>query len=322
VIKKHCSLLSLFAVLYGCITIVSVYAQPLYFLFDLFAEFRTQLVLFGAIFAGVCLIKRNCVASIIAVMAVALNTQDFVKIYDNQASTVEYIMPQPPSLRLMHFNVYAYNTDYAAVQAEIERNNPDVLFMVEATTPLQDQLKAINEQYPYRFPKMGENWNQFLFFSKIPIVSAKIVRFPKVGNRLLHVVLQGKKGVFHFVGVHTPSPTNATRMRDRDRHLGVIANYVATLKEPVIVAGDHNATPFAKAFRDYISQSGLRNTQLQLLPYFSWSCDVPPFLRIPIDQVLVSPTIGVVDKKVGNCVGSDHLPIIVDVVLLPTQENF
>ncbi len=311
-IKKHCSLLSVLAVLYGCITIVSVYAQPLYFLFDLFAEFRTQLVLFGAIFACVCLLQKKCVASIIAVMAVALNTYDFVKIYDNQAT---HVAPQQNALRVMHFNVYAYNTDYAAVQAEIERNNPDVLFMVEATTPLQDQLKAINEQYPYRFPKMGENWNQFLFFSKVPIVSAKIVRFPKVGNRLLHVVLQGDKGVFNFIGVHTPSPTNATRMRDRDRHLGIIANYVANLKEPVLLAGDHNTTPFVRAFRDYIAHSGLRNTQMQLLPYFSWSCDLPAFLRIPIDQVLVSPDIAVVDKKIGNCAGSDHLPIIADVVI-------
>lgn len=314
-IRKRPSLLLLLAILYGIITLLSVYAQFVYFLFDLFAEFRTQLVFFGALFAGVCFVKKHCFASIIAVMAVALNTQDFVKIYDNQASTVEHIIPQRPDLRLMHFNVYAYNVKYTAVQAEIERHNPDILFMVEATTPLQNQLQAINQQYPYRFPKMGENWNQFLFFSKIPIVSAKIVRFPKVGNRLLHVVLQGDKGVFNFIGVHTPSPTNATRMRDRNKHLGVIATFVANLKEPVLLAGDHNTTPFVRAFRDYIAQSGLRNTQMQLLPYFSWSCDLPALLRIPIDQVLVSPDIAVVDKKIGNCAGSDHLPIIADVVI-------
>ena len=309
--KKNLSLLLCLAIAYFLITILSIYAQPVYFLFDLFAEFRTQLVLFGVLFAAVCLVKKRCVASIIAVMAVALNTQDFIKIYDSQAQQAQV---SKGDLRLMHFNVYAYNTEYALIQTEIEKHNPDILFMVEATAPLQNQLQAINTNYPYRFPKMGENWNQFLFFSKIPIASAKIVRFPNVGNRLLHVVLQGDTGIFNFIGVHTPSPTNATRMRDRDKHLDVIAGYAASLKEPVIIAGDHNATPFAQAFRNYVTNAGVHNTQMRLLPYFSWSCDFPTFLRIPIDQVLVSKNIAVVDKKAGDCAGSDHAPIIADLV--------
>ncbi len=311
-VKKHTRWLLLLAIVYLFVTMASVYAQSAYFLFDLFAEFRVALMWGGMLFAGICFARKACIPSIIAVMALALNTQDFIKIYPNQA---EKIAPQAQFTRLMHFNVYAYNVEYAAIQAEIARQNPDLLFLVEAGTPLQEQLQSLKTTYPYQYPALGENWNQFLFYSKIPIVSAKIVRFPKVGNRLLHVVLQGKNGPFNFIGVHTPSPTNAIRMRDRNNHLAVIATYARGLKDPVLLAGDHNATPFTEIFRNYVGTAGLRNTQLRLLPYFSWSCDFPMAFRIPIDQILVSPTIKVIDKHVGHCAGSDHLPVIADVVL-------
>lgn len=40
-------------------------------------------------------------------------------------------------------------------------------------------------------------------------------------------------------------------------------------------------------------------------------------LRIPIDHVLVACAIGVDDRRIGPEVGSDHLPVITDLVVPP-----
>jgi hypothetical protein len=40
-----------------------------------------------------------------------------------------------------------------------------------------------------------------------------------------------------------------------------------------------------------------------------------PVLRIPIDHCLVSPDIGVLTMRTGRHIGSDHLPIIIDMVM-------
>ena len=38
-------------------------------------------------------------------------------------------------------------------------------------------------------------------------------------------------------------------------------------------------------------------------------------MRIPIDHLLASCSIGVRDRRIGRDVGSDHLPVVVDLVV-------
>ena len=63
-------------------------------------------------------------------------------------------------------------------------------------------------------------------------------------------------------------------------------------------------------------QTGLDNARkgFGLLP--TWPAFMPwPFLRIPIDHCLVSPDIRVIRMRTGRTIGSDHLPIIVDMAI-------
>jgi endonuclease/exonuclease/phosphatase family metal-dependent hydrolase len=66
--------------------------------------------------------------------------------------------------------------------------------------------------------------------------------------------------------------------------------------------------------RDTLQASGLISARrgFGILP--SWPTQ-RPVLVIPIDHVLVSSEIGVVDFRVGKGTGSDHLPVTVDLVL-------
>lgn len=335
-------------ILYLLLTLLSLYAQPYWFGFDLLAQFRAQFLAGGAVLAMLMiawrLVYRNSAdkrvaqpvlpanageqpspvsrqrlfakTTIIMVMVVglALNAYDYRQIFINQAPLVP---PQPDrQIRLLQHNVFVYNTDYAAVKKQIVRENPDIIFFVEATTPLQETLEDLKSLYPYSFPNKGENWNQFFFLSKIPMKSAKIERFKTVPNRLFDATLERDGKEFHFIGIHTPSPTNSTRTRDRNLHFQAIAAYVTGLgNATVILAGDHNCAPFAKAFQGYVNATGLRNTQEQLLPYGSWPAWLPAFLRAAIDNILVSKDIGVVHKRIGEGEGSDHLAVVTDLVL-------
>ena len=100
----------------------------------------------------------------------------------------------------------------------------------------------------------------------------------------------------------------------RDGQFRSLAKFVRTLTEPVILMGDLNATPFSPAFVDFLRASRLRDSRLGYGNQATW----PAALRragIAIDHCLVSPQVQVTGRQIGGDVGSDHLPVIVDLSL-------
>jgi endonuclease/exonuclease/phosphatase (EEP) superfamily protein YafD len=82
----------------------------------------------------------------------------------------------------------------------------------------------------------------------------------------------------------------------------------AAESRPVIVAGDLNATPWSHGFRQLVRLRGLCDSAVGRGVQATWNAHrwVP---RIPIDHVVVSPEVRVMDRRVGPDVGSDHLPV-------------
>jgi endonuclease/exonuclease/phosphatase (EEP) superfamily protein YafD len=85
------------------------------------------------------------------------------------------------------------------------------------------------------------------------------------------------------------------------------------LPEPKICVGDLNASLWSPVYLDFAKQTKLTNVRqgFGLLPTwptfmgFNW-------LMIPIDHCLVSSDICVVNAQTGERIGSDHLPLIVE----------
>ena len=71
-------------------------------------------------------------------------------------------------------------------------------------------------------------------------------------------------------------------------------------------------------YRDLIDTTGLINVRdgFGVLPSFPMDSYSP--LRVPIGHCLVSEDIGVIDCRLGEATGSDHAPLIVE-LLIPTD---
>lgn len=89
-----------------------------------------------------------------------------------------------------------------------------------------------------------------------------------------------------LLGTHPLPPGSAEYARLRNDQLRAIATKVQASKGLTIVLGDLNATPWWPAYL--------------------------PIGRIPLDHCLVSPSIYVINKQLGPNVGSDHLPVVID----------
>jgi endonuclease/exonuclease/phosphatase (EEP) superfamily protein YafD len=78
-----------------------------------------------------------------------------------------------------------------------------------------------------------------------------------------------------------------------------------------VVAGDLNMSPWSPFFRRFMKKSGLKDSEDSFGFQPTWPT-YQPILYLPLDHVLVSRDIAIVDRRIGAKVGSDHLPVVVD----------
>ena len=121
-----------------------------------------------------------------------------------------------------------------------------------------------------------------------------------------------------MLAVHPLSPGGPNRNQVRDRHLAFAADWAADADGVrTIVAGDMNATPWSHAFRAVLRAGDLENSQRGYGLELSFPTNASPIFQVPIDHVLVSECVGIGKRQIGPDLGSDHRPVIVDLVLRP-----
>lgn len=116
-----------------------------------------------------------------------------------------------------------------------------------------------------------------------------------------------------IVVAHPMPPVSRAGAAQQARMLDALAARVRG-GAPLVLAGDLNAAPWSRPFARFLAATGLRDTRAGFgvqatFPASSW------LLRIPLDHVLVSPGIGVTRRRVERDVGSDHLPVYIELAL-------
>jgi len=117
--------------------------------------------------------------------------------------------------------------------------------------------------------------------------------------------------------IHPLPPISAAALAAQVATLDAAADRVAALAMPVLVLGDFNATPWSQPFHRFQARTGLCDSRAG----FGFAPSFPAAsaaLRIPIDHLLASCEIGVRDRRVERDVGSDHLPVVLDLVIPAT----
>lgn len=218
------------------------------------------------------------------------------------------------TVRVLTFNVHSSNDAYPAVVDYIRRTDPDVVFLHEATRLWEEALADAGLGYEL-VPGRGG-----LIFGTLALVPpgarSRSLGFGVEGRRAVEVVVPGPGGgELSLLGIHPVSPVSEHRSRLRDEQLGFAAEWAAGRPGPVVVAGDLNATPWSAAFRRFEARSGLVSSQRGFGIQATFPADANPVVRIPIDHVFVSPDLRVADRRLGPALGSDHFPVVVDIVV-------
>ena len=222
-------------------------------------------------------------------------------------------------LRVMSVNVRTENQRYDLVIASINKYRPGLLVLEEVNERWLNQLAGLREDFRHAIEQPRHDNFGIALFSRLPLNSNKIVYLgdTEAPSVTAQIDVGGRR--LTVLGTHPQPPGNLENFRLRNEQLGEVAKFVRSQTNPVIVLGDLNATPWSYYFQRLVRESGLLDSSKGRGIHATWPAALFP-LGIPIDHCLVSPEIGVVNRTTGNNVGSDHLPIVVDLDL-PTSNS-
>lgn len=224
--------------------------------------------------------------------------------------------PQPGpadgvALHVLVLNVHTESSSFGRVRQLIADEQPDIVGLLEVDQRWIDGVAPALAGYTGRIEApRGDNFGIALYARGQLAGSAE-----QLGSSLPSVVaeLSIRDAQLRVILVHPPPPVSSGNLAEQYTEVAAIARRVAG-REPTILMGDFNTTPWSKPFVELVARSGLCDSRagFGIQPSFPTASAV---LRIPIDHLLASCAIGVRDRRIGRDVGSDHLPVILDLAI-------
>lgn len=294
-----------------------------WWLFELTTHFRLQLAVVMAPTAAILLLFRRSIWS----WAFALFTCAAVW----SVAEIAFSPSQPAGgherLRILTANVLLTNSQLDPFLQLVERVNPDVLVIVEYTPAWDKQREKWSPEFPHSERHPRKHGFGIAVFSKKPLlnvsaesllsnVDAPQISFDVVLDRTS--VNLDRKSV-NITAVHAVSPLSQFRFFARNDQLAALALKLKERSHTKVVVGDFNSTTWSPYLRQFLRETGLRDSRQgtglwPTWPQFCWP------LMIPIDHAFVSDDVHVHRRWVESDIGSDHFPIVVDISLSPNSE--
>jgi endonuclease/exonuclease/phosphatase (EEP) superfamily protein YafD len=281
-------------------------------LFELNSHFKLQYMLIGiSIFIFFALVRSKKIWLLVSAFCIIINLAEIVPWYFPAPAFAGAAPGQ--HLRILHSNVLTSNRRYADVISLVKREQPDIAVFVEVSTAWALELAVLSEMFPYSSQHQESEVYGSAIYSKLPLENASVKAFSQQRKSLsADVKFQGK--TISLLLVHPTVPIKQHSFIDRNQQLAAIGEYAAQVKNPLIVVGDFNTTMWSPFYKNMVKTGKLHNARsgFGILP--TWPTFMP-LLYIPIDHFLVSQEIGVLKIRTGRNVGSDHLPLITDLVI-------
>ena len=291
----------------ACLLVATVvgYGGGLALIADLLSHFRMQYFALGLLVLGGLVVSRSFRWAGVGAIVVLLNGLAVVPGYVGG----DGVVPAGQRVRVMILNAEQRNTEHALVRQLIERRAVDIAAVLEVNDAWAAALDGV---LPHEVVEAREDRFGLAIYSRWPLGQSRLVPSGASGRPTLVTTVEPHGGPpMTLVATHPPPPVSSDFFEERNTQLEALAR-VASEPDmgPVVLVGDLNTTHHSPHFGALLAAAGLRDARDGHGALPTWPAGLPSILRIPIDHVLVSEGIDVVDVSVGPPVGSDHRPLI------------
>lgn len=289
---------------------------------DLFAHFRYHYALGALLLAGAALALGRRVAGLAA--ACLVGAQIWAIAAPPRTPTVERA-DAGATLRVMSVNVLVVNPRQEAVIEAIERARPDIVALQEISRAWHPVIDRLAKRFPHVAPA---DWrtqpSDNILLSRHPIAESRMAMPPGTVRWFAHVeaTVDVRGAPIRVLAVHPPLPAGPRFTAIRQAHLDYYARVAVASELPLLIVGDFNITPYSPRFRALLRAGGLSYVHLGWAWPRSWpSASRGSYRRymrgFPIDHVLTSRHFAAAGARAAEDVGSDHYPVVADLVLRP-----
>lgn len=210
------------------------------------------------------------------------------------------------NVKIISANVLTRNDRYSAVLAMVEREKSDIVVLTETNSAWLKNLEPLKRDYPHRLMHPREDNFGLAVYSRLPFRAD------------VHTIGDGKLPLaeldfeaFKLLAAHPVPPVAEKNAVANALYLQEIAKISHASHQPVIVAGDLNATLWSPSLRPLYA-SGLKRINPAGVAY-TWPAQ-SFWLALQIDHFFAKG-IKAADFKVLDGIGSDHFPIQAEIAL-------
>lgn len=290
---------------------LATFADAMHRYLELFSHFRLQYFFVALLLALVLALMRARWWAVTLMLVTLINAAPLAPWYFTGTKTAP---PSNPTLTILQANVYGGNHRTQRLLDLIETEQPDVIFLQEVTDTWVAAMDQVADRYPYAHAIPRHDNFGIAVYSRQPWLNIEVIESPPRALPSLLLRLPFHNTVASFVTTHPVPPIGADWYKARNQQLESIAELMASLDGPKVLVGDLNISMWAHHYEPLVATTGLRNARygFGILP--TWPKNLP-IAAIPIDHCLISDEFAVQDIRVGDSIGSDHLPMIIELAL-------
>jgi endonuclease/exonuclease/phosphatase (EEP) superfamily protein YafD len=294
-----------------CLATVAGFLGRYWWILDLASHFRAQYFVILGVSAIVFLLDRRFAPGIFAAIFSLVNLGSLLPFYRKQTRNT----PKEKAYRVLLSNVLRINQSYDRLNQLVRASDPDLIALIEISQEWMQALAPIRADYPYEKCVVRSDDYGLAVLSRIPFKNTEIQYFGGSDRPSIVACLELDGRNLTVVITHPPPPKSKAEAQARNLQFGEIAEYAACHDSNLMLMGDLNITPWSPYFRGLLREGKFNDSRVGFGLQPSWPTGIP-FLRIPIDHILVSAGFSLYERKLGPKIGSDHFPVILDFSLM------
>lgn len=228
--------------------------------------------------------------------------------------------PLSDRLRIVVSNVRMDNRRHDRWLATIRAEHPDLIVVVEIDSRWQYSLRALESDYPHRLLLPQDNTYGLALYSRLPLLDREVRHLVEQDVPSLFATVRLRSGrCVRCVALHPrpPRPDIAQDSDFRDAELARAADVVRKPAPlPLVVVGDLNDVAWSHTTHRFQRLARVLDPRIGRGLFATFHAE-HRFFRYPLDHVFHSNDFDLVELRRLPYVGSDHFPILIEIVLRP-----